>query len=44
LIEALIKNENFMRCFTSEGNVEETKAITETDVLEEHERANRADP
>ena len=33
LIEALIKNENFMRCFTSEGNVDNTKPITESDVI-----------
>lgn len=28
LIEALMKNENFMRCFTSEGNVDDSKSIT----------------
>jgi hypothetical protein len=35
LIEALIKNESFMRCFTSEGNVEDSMPITESDVMEE---------
>ena len=44
LIEALMKNENFMRCFTSQSNVEDTKPITENDVLEEQQRALRADP
>jgi hypothetical protein len=33
VIESLIKNEKFMRCFSSEGNVEQSKAISESDVL-----------
>lgn len=44
LIESLMKNENFMRCFTSESNIEACKPIVESDVLEEHERANSASP
>ena len=44
LIEALMKNENFMRCFTSQSNIEDTKKISEDDVLEEQQRALRADP
>lgn len=44
LIESLMKNENFMRCFTSENNIEASKPIVESDVLEEHEKANSASP
>ena len=33
-----------MRCFTSESNIEACKPIVESDVLEEHERANSASP
>ena len=33
-----------MRCFTSQANVEETQPITEDDVLEQRNRALRADP
>lgn len=44
LIESLMKNENFMRCFTSESNIEASKPIVESDVLDEHEKANSASP
>ena len=33
VIESLLKNEKFMRCFTSESNIEQSKYITESDVL-----------
>lgn len=44
VIESLMKNERFMRCFTSESNVEQSNVITESDVLEEFEKANSAAP
>ena len=33
VIESLLKNEKFMRSFSSEGNVEQPKPISESDVL-----------
>lgn len=33
VIESLLKNEKFMRCFSSEGNVEQSTPISESDVL-----------
>ena len=44
LIEHLLNNEKFMRCCSAESDVEETHFIREEDVLNEGEKAMKADP
>ena len=44
VIEHLLSNEKFMRCCSSEEKVDDTQAITEDDVIQESDKAKKADP
>lgn len=44
VLEWLQNNERFMRCFTSETQVDETIPIEDEDVKEEQKKAIDADP